>query len=86
MPRSSEDREPEYLNSDTVPDLLKKPEERSKKTHVSIFQAKTVSKKNIAAIITDNKKSHTLKKKLLRNMLNNYLDSKYNIESDDEMN
>jgi len=85
MSRSRVDIEPEFLNNNTIVDMFNKEPVR-KKTAVNNFIAtETISRKNIKKILDDNKKSVKLKKKLLKRMLNNYLDNRYNIDSDDEL-
>ena len=85
MSRSRTDIEPEFLNNKTIVNTVNT-EPARKKTVVSNFVAsETISRKNIKKILEDHKKSVNLKKKLLTRMLNNHLDARYNVDSDDEL-
>jgi len=85
MSRSRVDIEPEFLNNNTIVDMVNKEPVRKKTVVNNFIASETISRKNIKKILDDNKKSVQLKKKLLKRMLNNYLDNRYNIDSDDEL-
>ena len=85
MSRSRVDIEPEFLNNNTIVDSVNKEHVRKKTVVNNFIATETISRKNIKKILDDNKKSVKLKKKLLKRMLNNYLDNRFNIDSDDEL-
>ena len=85
MSRSKTDIEPEFLNTDTIVNNIQKEPVRKKTAVGNFIASETISRKNIKKILEDHKKSTNLKKKLLKRMLNNYLDSRFNVDSEDEL-